>query len=55
MEHEKEGFDARGFLDLLGEVRDHEVTGILTVRIHVLDGMAWAVNVQFEDTAQKAA
>ena len=55
MEHEKEGFDARGFLDLLGEVRDHEVTGILTVRIHVLDGMAWAVSVQFDNAAERAA
>jgi hypothetical protein len=42
MEHKKEAFDARGFLDLLGEVMDHDVIGVLNVRIHVRDGMAWA-------------
>jgi hypothetical protein len=55
MEHEKEAFDARGFLDLLGEVMDHDATGVLNVRIHVRDGMAWAVSVQFNDDAKTAA
>jgi non-ribosomal peptide synthetase component E (peptide arylation enzyme) len=55
MEHEQEAFDANGFLDLLGEVVDHDVTGVLNVRIHVRDGMAWAVSVQFNDAAKWAA
>ena len=55
MEHEEEAFDARGFLDLLGEVMDHDATGVLNVRIHVRDGMAWAVSVQFNDDAKTAA
>ena len=55
MEHEKEAFDARGFLDLLAKVAHHDVTGVLNVRIHVRDGMAWAVSVQFDDAASKAA
>jgi hypothetical protein len=55
MEREKEEFDARGFLDLLAEVAHHDVTGVLNVRIHVRDGMPWAVSVQFDDAAKKAA
>jgi hypothetical protein len=55
MEHEKEAFDARGFLDLLAEVVHHDVTGVLDVRIHVSDGMAWAVSVQFDNAAKRAA
>ena len=55
MEHEKEAFDARGFLDLLAEVVHHDVTGVVNVRIHVRDGMPWAVSVQFDDAAKKAA
>jgi hypothetical protein len=55
MEHEKEAFDARAFLDLLDEVVHHDVTGVLNVRIHVRDGMPWAVSVQFDNTAKKAA
>ena len=49
MEHEKEEFDDRGFLDLLGEVVHHDLTGVVNVRIHVRDGSPWAVSVQFED------
>ena len=55
VEHQKEVFDAHGFLDLLGEVMDHDVTGVLNVRIHVRDGMAWAVSVEFDDAAKRAA
>jgi len=55
MEHEKGALDAPGLLDLLGEVMDHEVTGVLNVRIHVRHGMAWAVSVQFNDAATRAA
>ena len=55
MEPEKEAFDARAFLDLLGEVVHHEVTGVLYVRIHVRDGTAWAVSIQFDDAPKRAA
>jgi hemolysin activation/secretion protein len=55
MEREQEGFDALGFLDLLAEVVHHDVTGVVNVRIHVRDGMPWAVSVQFDDAAKKAA
>ena len=55
MEHKKEAFDAQGFLDLLSEVMDHDVTGVLNVRIHIQDGMGWAMSVQFNDAATRAA
>jgi hypothetical protein len=60
MEHEKEAFDNAGFLDLMDEVRKREVipdnsTGVVSVRIHVRDGMPWAVSVQFEEAREKAA
>ena len=55
VEHKKEAFDAHGFLDLLGEIMDHEVTGVLTVRIHVRDGVSWSVSFQFNDAAKRAA
>ena len=55
MEHAKAEFDARRFLDLLAEVVHHHVTGVVNVRIHVRDGMPWAVTVQFDDAAKKAA
>jgi len=55
MEHEKEEFDARGFLDLLGEVVHHDLTGVVNVRIHVRDGRPWAVSVQFDNAAERAA
>jgi hypothetical protein len=60
MEREKEAFDNAGFLDLMDEVRKREVipdnsTGVVSVRIHVRDGMPWAVSVQFEEAREKAA
>jgi hypothetical protein len=68
MEHEKEALDVAGFFDLLGEVtriagffdllgevtRRHD-TGVVSARIHVRDGMPWAVSVQFDKAAEKAA
>ena len=55
MEREKEGFDARGFLDLLAEVVHHGATGVMNVRLHVRDGMPWAVSVQFDNAGKRAA
>jgi hypothetical protein len=52
-----EFFDARGFLDLLGDslgkrLLDHQaLTGVLVARIHVRDGEPWAVSVRFDDEA----
>jgi hypothetical protein len=54
MERDK-NFDGEAFLDLLGEVMTRRATGIVSVRIHVRDGMPWAVSVQFDSAAEKAA
>lgn len=55
MDHE--AFDVPGFLELLGEVMlDHEAhTGVVSVRIHLRDGMPWAMSVQFDHAAKKTA
>ena len=55
MDHE--AFDVAGFLELLGEVMlDHDAhTGVVSVRIHVRDGIPWAVSVQFNNAQEKAA
>jgi len=55
MENEKEAFDGAGFFDLLGEVMTHHGTGVVSVRIHVRDGMPWAVSVHFDRETGKAA
>ena len=54
MDHDR-GFDGGAFLDLLSEVICHHATGVMSVRIHVRDGIPWAVSVQFDNTANKAA
>jgi hypothetical protein len=54
MEREKD-FDGQGFLDLLGEVMTRRDTGVVSVRIHVRDGMPWAVSVQFDSAGDRAA
>jgi len=55
MDHENEAFNAHGFLDLLAEVVHHGATGVMNVRLHVRDGMPWAVSVQFDDAGKRAA
>jgi hypothetical protein len=58
---ESKEFDARQFLDLLGDsLRQRSLgrearTGVLSARIHFRDGEVWAVSVQFDDTKEKAA
>ena len=54
---ENDTFDVAGFLELLGEVMlDHDAhTGVVSVRIHVRDGMLWAVSIQFDNAAKKTA
>ena len=54
---ENDAFDVAGFLELLGEVMlDHDAhTGVVSVRIHVRDGIPWAVSIQFDDAAKKSA
>jgi hypothetical protein len=54
MEHER-NFDGGAFLDLLGEVMSHHAIGVVSIRIHLRDGMPWAMSVQFDDAAKKAA
>jgi hypothetical protein len=54
MEHERD-FDSGAFLDLLGEVMSHHATGVVSIRIHLRDGMPWAMCVQFDNAAKKAA
>jgi len=55
MEHEEGAFDLAGFLKLLGEVMPQYGSGVLSTRIHVRDGIPWAVSVQFDNTKEKAA
>jgi hypothetical protein len=55
MQHKKEAFDAQGFLDLLADVEHHEATGVVSVRIHVRDGIPWAMSVQFDNADERAA
>lgn len=61
MERDNAGFDAAGFLELLRDslrerLHDQEVrTGVLSFRVHVRDGEPWAVFVEFDNAASKAA
>jgi hypothetical protein len=55
MEHEEEAFDAPGFLELLGEVMLHYGTGVVSVRLHVRDGIPWAVSAQLDNAEEKVA
>jgi hypothetical protein len=55
MEHEEQAFDDAGFLDLLGAAMLYHGTGVVSVRIHVRDGLPWAVSAQFESADEKAA
>ena len=54
MEHEKD-FDGRAFLELLGEIMARDGIGTVSIRIHIRDGMPWAMRVQFDNAAKKAA
>jgi hypothetical protein len=55
MEHEEKALDLPGFLELLAEVMPPHGTGVVSTRIHVRDGIPWAVSVQFHDAEGKAA
>lgn len=53
---ERDGdFDSGAFLNLLGEVMSYHATGVVSVQIHIRDGMPWAVNVRFNIAAKTAA
>ena len=54
MVHEKD-FDGSAFLNLLSEVMADDRTGVVSIRIHIRDGMPWALSVQFDNVAAKAA
>ena len=43
------------FFKLLGEVMPEFGTGVVSARIHVRDGMTWAVSFQFDNAKEKAA
>jgi hypothetical protein len=53
MEHEEGAFDVAGFLKLLGEVMPHHGTGVVSARIHVRDGIPWAVSVPVQQRARE--
>jgi len=55
MEREEKVFDVAEFLKLLGEVMPTHATGVVNARIHLRDGIPWAVSVQFHNAEQKAA
>jgi hypothetical protein len=52
---EKRAFDSAGFFDLLGQVMTRHNTGVVSLRIHIRDGLPWAVSVDFDGTKEKAA
>ena len=54
MEHEKD-FDGSAFLNLLSEVISNDGTGVVSIRIHVRDGMPWALCGRFDKAPAKAA
>jgi hypothetical protein len=55
MEHRQEAFDSAGFLDLLAHVMTSHATGVVSVQIHVRDGLPWAVSVRFDNGKERAA
>jgi len=55
MQHEEGAFDLAGVLKLLGKVMPHHGTGVVSARIHLYDGIPWAVSVQFHNADEKAA
>jgi hypothetical protein len=50
-----EAVDATGFLELLADVMRDSATGVVSARIHVRDGLPWAMAVVFEKTGARAA
>jgi hypothetical protein len=50
-----EAVDATGFLELLADVMRDSATGVVSARIHVRDGLPWAMAVAFEHTVARAA
>ena len=54
MEREEKVFDITEFLKLLGDVMPTHGTGVVNARIHLRDGIPWAVSVQFHDAEEAA-
>jgi hypothetical protein len=52
---EDEAFDVDGFLKLLADVMRDSATGVVSARIHVRDGLPWAMAVEFETAGARAA
>lgn len=55
MDNEKRAFDSAGFFDLVGQVMPRHNTGVVSLRIHIRDGLPWAVSVDFDGAKEKAA
>jgi len=55
MERQERAFDVAGFFKLLGEAMSEYGTGVVSARIHVRDGITWAVSIQFDNAKEKAA
>jgi len=55
MEREDGAFDLTGYFKLLDEVMPDHGTGVVSARIHIRDGIPWAVYVQFHNTDEEAA
>jgi hypothetical protein len=55
MEHDGGAFDLTGYFKLLDEVMPDHGTGVVSARIHIRDGIPWAVDVQFHNTEGEAA
>jgi hypothetical protein len=61
MERVQKEFDVTGFLELLGDTLQEQspdceaLAGVLTARIHVRDGEAWAVSVRFDNADPERA
>ena len=55
MEREEGAFDVARFFKLLGQVMPEYGTGVVSARIHVRDGITWAVSIQFDNAKEKAA
>jgi hypothetical protein len=52
---EDDAFDVAGFLKLLDDVMRDGAAGVVSARIHVRDGLPWAISVEFAHVDARAA
>jgi len=55
MAQDKDAFDVARFLELLDDVMRLQKTGVVSLRIHVRDGIPWASSVQSHNPEAIAA